>query len=380
MAEDRIRPVVREALPADLPAIGEALRAYLSGTEEEKRAHGVSPSTGTEVQLPERYRAEVEDPERALAGCRVLVAELAAAEDHRGTTAADGGEVRSAALAGIAVLAPREGSLEIKRLWASPSVRGSGVGSALLDAAVEAAGRRPVTLTVWDWRERAIGLYRSRGFAVVPAWDARPRLLCLRRSPAAGGPSPAADLPSAGSAPAASTPNVTALPPIRPARPEDAAALTGLHLDAWDEAYTGLIPAEVLAARRADPESRARRWRENIATTPHTVLVAEGTGERLLGFAIAGPGRDEPSDGLPERELMALYVRAEVYGTGLGHALLRAAIGESPASLWVLEGNTRAIRFYERQGFRFDGARKEDPVGTELRMVRGTGDAAVGSA
>lgn len=361
MGSHRIRPVVREALPDDLPAIGEALRAYLSGTEEEKRAHGVSPSTGTEDELPERYRAEVEDPERALAGCRVLVAEVEPAAGPGGRTSADGREVTAGALAGIAVLAPREGSLEIKRLWASPAVQGRGVGSALLDAAVEAAGPLPVTLTVWDWRERAIGLYRSRGFTVVPAWDARPRLLCLRRSPAA-------ESPSAGSAA-----RITALPPIRPARPEDAAALTALHLDVWDEAYTGLIASEVLAARRVDPESRARRWRENIATTSNTVLVAEGTGERLLGFAIAGAVRDEPAGGLPERELMALYVRAEVYGTGLGHALLRAAIGDGPAYLWVLEGNARAIRFYERQGFRLDDARKEDPVGTELRMVRGRG-------
>lgn len=366
MASHRTRPVIREALPDDFPAIGKALRAYLSDTEEEKRAHGLRSSTLTDDALPERYRAEVEDPARALAGCRVLVAELEAAEDHGGTTAAGGGEACPGAIIGIAVLAPREGSLEIKRLWASPSVRGRGVGSALLDAAIEAAGPLPVTLTVWDWRERAIGLYRSRGFALVPGWDERPRLLCLRRSPAAE--SPSAGSPSAG--PAA---RITALPPIRPARPEDAAALTALHLDAWDEAYTGLIASEVLAARRADPEAREQRWRENIATTPNTVLVAEGTGERLLGFAIAGPGRDEPTGGLPERELMALYVRAEVYGTGLGHALLRAAIGDGPASLWVLEGNARAIRFYERQGFRPDGARKEDPVGTELRMVRGRG-------
>lgn len=362
------RARIREAHPADLPAIGEALRAYLSGTEEEKRAHGVSPSTGADDALPERYRAEVEDPARALADCRVLVAEVEPAAGPGGRTSADGREVTAGALAGIAVLAPREGSLEIKRLWASPAVRGRGVGSALLDAAVEAAGPLPVTLTVWDWRERAISLYRSRGFAVVPAWDERPRLLCLRRSPAVGDPSRAA-----GSTPAGLTTATRALPPIRPARPEDAAALTDLHLDVWDEAYTGLIASEVLAARRVDPEARAQRWRENIATTSNTVLVAEGTGERLLGFAIAGAVRDEPAGGLPERELMALYVRAEVYGTGLGHALLRAAIGDGPASLWVLEGNARAIRFYERQGFRPDGARKEDPVGTELRMVRGRG-------
>lgn len=69
---------------------------------------------------------------------------------------------------------------------------------------------------------------------------------------------------------------------------------------------------------------------------------------------------------------MALYVRAEVYGTGVGHALCEATIGAQPAYLWVLHGNERAIAFYERQGFRFDGTTKPEDVGLERRMVRGT--------
>ncbi|GAA1188548.1 GNAT family N-acetyltransferase [Nesterenkonia xinjiangensis] len=73
---------------------------------------------------------------------------------------------------------------------------------------------------------------------------------------------------------------------------------------------------------------------------------------------------------LPSREVKALYVLAEVYGTGVGHALLTSGIGEDPAYLWVLAGNDRAIAFYARQGFRLDGATKSDPVGTEKRMVR----------
>ena len=54
----------------------------------------------------------------------------------------------------------------------------------------------------------------------------------------------------------------------------------------------------------------------------------------------------------------------------MGYALLKAAIGDEPAYLWVLDGNPRAIDFYERQGFRFDGTRKTEPVGVERRMVR----------
>ncbi len=46
------------------------------------------------------------------------------------------------------------------------------------------------------------------------------------------------------------------------------------------------------------------------------------------------------------------------------------AIGSASAYLWVLDGNERAIEFYERQGFRFDGTSKVEPVGVERRMVR----------
>lgn len=74
---------------------------------------------------------------------------------------------------------------------------------------------------------------------------------------------------------------------------------------------------------------------------------------------------------MPTQELMALYVRAEAYGTGVGHRLFEAALGAAPAYLWVLGGNERAVAFYRRQGFRLDGATKADEVGTELRMVRG---------
>ena len=91
----------------------------------------------------------------------------------------------------------------------------------------------------------------------------------------------------------------------------------------------------------------------------------------LIGFVNAGLGR-EP---LPhfEIQLYALYVRAAWWGTGVGHALFASAVGDRSAYLWVLEGNDRAIRFYERQGFRFDGAGHDEPEGRHVRMVRETG-------
>ncbi len=68
---------------------------------------------------------------------------------------------------------------------------------------------------------------------------------------------------------------------------------------------------------------------------------------------------------------MALCVRAQVYGRCVGHLLMQAAIGQEAAYLWVLEGNIRAVAFYERLGFCLDGATKSAAVGREQRMMRG---------
>ena len=153
---------------------------------------------------------------------------------------------------------------------------------------------------------------------------------------------------------------------IRRGVPADADALTHLHLDCWDDAYTGLMPQEVLDARRTNVAERVDRWRGILARSRNT-LVAEAAGG-LVGFVSAGPGRDQDMD--IARELWALYVRASWWGTGTGRALLDTALGDDPAYLWVLAGNDRAARFYERQGFRPDGSALDEPEGRHLRMVR----------
>ncbi|KRF16663.1 hypothetical protein ASG90_10380 [Nocardioides sp. Soil797] len=151
---------------------------------------------------------------------------------------------------------------------------------------------------------------------------------------------------------------------IRPAEVTDAVALAALHLDVWDEAYADLMPRSALDARRATPvEERVANWRARIGQTP--TWVAEDA-DGLIGFLSAGPGRD----GSGTLEVMALYVRARVYGRGVGHALMRRGIGDHSAYLWVLDGNTRAIAFYERQGFHFDGQTQVDDGDLERRMVR----------
>jgi ribosomal protein S18 acetylase RimI-like enzyme len=154
---------------------------------------------------------------------------------------------------------------------------------------------------------------------------------------------------------------------IRVAGVADAEALAPLHVQVWDEAYTGLMPQQVIDGRKVEPmRAKVARWRQRIARPDCTTWVADDAGD-LVGFVESGRGRD----GSGELELMALYVRSSHYDTGLGHRLLETAIGDGPAYLWVLDGNARAIRFYERHGFAFDGRIEEEVEGLHRRMVRG---------
>jgi ribosomal protein S18 acetylase RimI-like enzyme len=144
----------------DATVVSRLVKEYLLLTEHEKAHRLGTPFTGSD--LPQRYVEEVEDPARAYETANVLLAEL------------DDSPV------GVVVVQQVGDGLEVKRLWVDPRARGQGVGSALLGAACGAQSL-PIRLTVWDWRDDAIRLYRSRGFVVVPTWDDRPRLVCMEK-------------------------------------------------------------------------------------------------------------------------------------------------------------------------------------------------------
>lgn len=93
------------------------------------------------------------------------------------------------------------------------------------------------------------------------------------------------------------------------------------------------------------------------------------------------PGAEElPAPRPTAGELLALYVAPALTGTGVGRALMAAATARARAHgfhtlyLWVVRGNTRAERFYERAGFAPDGAEEAYDVGgssvPELRYRR----------
>ncbi len=110
----------------------------------------------------------------------------------------------------------------------------------------------------------------------------------------------------------------------------------------------------------------AYRWTENM-------IVAKD-GDRVVGFAGYGASRDDDLDGAGE--VFAIYILPDYYGKGVGYRLMKEAVARledhDRIAVWVLKENERAIRFYERFGYRFDGREETVTLGTpatEVRMI-----------
>lgn len=137
-----------------------------------------------------------------------------------------------------------------------------------------------------------------------------------------------------------------------------------VHWKSWQETYPGLIDQDYLDRMTLEKCTEiAYRWPENL-------LVALD-GDQVVGFVGYGPYRDQSLPGAGE--VFAIYVLKSHQGKKIGLQLMQSALDRlkdfSTIALWVLKGNEKAISFYERFGFRFDGVSLDAKVGTELRMI-----------
>ena len=131
----------------------------------------------------------------------------------------------------------------------------------------------------------------------------------------------------------------------------------------WRTAYRDIVAPEKLADLPID------RWRHEVGVGLRRPVddaftyVAEIDGVFAGYCFVAAPGRE--SDLGPDvAELVAIYVDPDQWRSGAGTALMGAAaerlagLPYSEVVLWTFAGNHRAIAFYERKGWRADGAEK----------------------
>lgn len=147
-------------------------------------------------------------------------------------------------------------------------------------------------------------------------------------------------------------------PTIRPATDADVLPMAKVHIVSWRETYPGLLPERML--ERMSIADEAIRW-QRLLDRPRAwdggqAFVAEQDGA-IVGYGSCGGQRTEL---LRDRgftgEIGELYVLRSAQGQGAGAGLMKAMAaalhrrGHHGLSLWVLEQNGPARRFYERLG------------------------------
>ncbi len=161
---------------------------------------------------------------------------------------------------------------------------------------------------------------------------------------------------------------------VRGATADDARSIAEVHVASWRWAYRGQVPDEILGSLSVD--EREAMWRRSLEEGKERTAVAIDESGSLVGFVGTGPAGDDDAD---ERtgEVYAIYVLEDAAGSGIGTALLRRgeddlrSDGYRRVTLWVLTSNVRAHRFYERNGWVFDGRRSTYRVGdVDLPILR----------
>jgi ribosomal protein S18 acetylase RimI-like enzyme len=159
---------------------------------------------------------------------------------------------------------------------------------------------------------------------------------------------------------------------IRNADINDCKELGIIHCESWKVAYRGIVPDSILDDMSAE-KSEKRFYNSFIQGLGENVIILNDS--QIVGFMCLGKCRDEDVDS-SFGEIWGIYLLPSFWGQGIGTMLIQRGINElrsrgySKISLWVLEENMNARRFYEKSGFVHDGTVKEINIGKPLNEYR----------
>jgi len=159
---------------------------------------------------------------------------------------------------------------------------------------------------------------------------------------------------------------------IRRAVSSDAETVGRIHVESWNVAYRGIMPDDVIA--RTDLPYRTAFWAERIADPEWPVFLIEEAGQGVA-FCQMISTKDSDDDATRIGHITSLHVLRHLRGRGYGRTLIDHVCAEfqrrgfMEVTLWVLEANRAARRFYERHGFHLDGGTRLYPR-TQVPEVR----------
>jgi ribosomal protein S18 acetylase RimI-like enzyme len=140
---------------------------------------------------------------------------------------------------------------------------------------------------------------------------------------------------------------------VRLATPNDAYGIAEVKIAGWRDAYTSILPPDVLKNLNIDRE--AQKWHERLTNwSPDEPAWVAADQETVIGFIVAGANRYPavPCDA----ELQAIYVHPSAQRRGVGEALLSEGVawllqhGYQKMAVFVFRDNSGGRGFYEALG------------------------------
>ena len=160
---------------------------------------------------------------------------------------------------------------------------------------------------------------------------------------------------------------------IREATRDDARGIATVFVRSWQSAYRDIVPDDFLASLDIDKrEERVVSGFDMLEGKPLAYVAEENS--RIIGIIYLSASRDE--DKLLAGEIQAIYLFEEYWGRGYGRKMMDHAIntlkdrGYPEIIIWTLEENHRARRFYEKNGFYFNGEKREREYGKPLVQLK----------
>lgn len=159
---------------------------------------------------------------------------------------------------------------------------------------------------------------------------------------------------------------------IRYADISDAKTLGEIHSRSWKVTYKGIVPNEILESFTI--EKRQKYFEKALMDKREEDAIAFKDNE-AVGLICIGKCRDKDKPDV-YGEIWGIYLLPEYWNMGIGSELINWGLIElkkrhySKVTLWVLEENINARKFYEKIGFKHDGTIKEITIGKKLNEYR----------
>jgi len=152
---------------------------------------------------------------------------------------------------------------------------------------------------------------------------------------------------------------------------DDFDAIGEIYAKSWKTAYKGIVSQSYL------DKLQGSRWSSVLAESQNDAFIIVDSG-KYIGTSSICAARDFEMTGWGE--IISIYLLPEYFAKGYAEPLFNCAVnnllekGYKNIYLWVLEGNIRAQRFYEKQGFNKNGDKLPIEIAgeylIELRYVR----------